>query len=97
MPWLGDRLQQRAGTLSGGEQQLVAVCRALMSRPVVLLLDSPTSGLGPKFRNQVASLIRQFTTLAGGAVLVADDNEEFLGEIADRHAYMQGGRISAQT
>jgi branched-chain amino acid transport system ATP-binding protein len=93
VPWLRDRIHQRAGTLSGGEQQLVAVCRALMSEPVLLLLDAPTSGLAPAFRIQVSDLVRQF--IAGGerVVLLADDNEEFVVSIASDRAVLSGGRI----
>jgi branched-chain amino acid transport system ATP-binding protein len=93
VPWLRDRLRQRAGTLSGGEQQLVAVCRALMSDPILLLLDSPTSGLGPAFRSQVAELIQQFIAQGERAVLVADDDNEFLGRIASLRAVVSGGRL----
>jgi branched-chain amino acid transport system ATP-binding protein len=93
VPWLRDRLRQRAGTLSGGEQQLVAVCRALMSDPVLLLLDAPNSGLATAFRIQVSNLVRQF--IAGGerAVLLADDDEEFVGSIASARAALSAGRV----
>jgi branched-chain amino acid transport system ATP-binding protein len=93
VPWLRDRIRQRAGTLSGGEQQLVAVCRAVMSEPVLLLLDAPTSGLAPAFRTQVRDLVRQF--IAGGerVVLLADDDDEFVGSIASDRAVLSGGRI----
>lgn len=93
VPWLRDRLRQRAGTLSGGEQQLVAVCRALMSEPVVLLLDAPTSGLAPAFRIQVSELVGQFIANGERAVLVADDDTEFVGSIASARAVMSGGRV----
>ncbi len=95
VPWLRDRLRQRAGTLSGGEQQLVAVCRALMSDPVLLLLDAPTSGLAPAFRLQVSELVRQFIASGERAVLVADDDSEFVGRIAFTRAVLSGGRIAA--
>lgn len=93
VPWLRDRIRQRAGTLSGGEQQLVAVCRAVMSEPVLLLLDAPTSGLAPAFRIQISDLVRQF--IAGGerAVLLADDDEEFVASIASDRAVLSGGRV----
>jgi branched-chain amino acid transport system ATP-binding protein len=93
VPWLRDRLRQRAGTLSGGEQQLVAVCRAMMSDPILLLLDAPTSGLGPAFRSQVSDLVQQFIAQGERAVLVADDDIEFLGRIASVSAVVSGGRF----
>ena len=94
VPWLGDRMGQRAGTLSGGEQQLVATCRALVAGPKLLLLDSPTSGLGPRFRDQVAALVRHFVSGGARAVIVADDNDEFLAEISTRQTTMSGGRFT---
>jgi branched-chain amino acid transport system ATP-binding protein len=93
VPWLRNRLRQRAGTLSGGEQQLVAVCRALMSDPVLLLLDSPTSGLAPAFRIQVRELVQQFIANPQRAVLLADDDDEFVGSIASARAELIGGRV----
>lgn len=93
VPWLRDRLRQRAGTLSGGEQQLVAVCRAMMSDPVLLLLDAPTSGLAPAFRIQVSELVRHFVASGERAVLIADDDDEFVKHIASACAVLSGGHM----
>ena len=86
-------MHQHAGTLSGGEQQLVAVCRALTSDPVVLLLDSPTSGLGPAFRAQVADLVVGFVAHRNRSVLLADDDREFVTRVATARATLSGGQL----
>ena len=94
VPWLRDRLRQRAATLSGGEQQLVAVCRALVSRPSVLLLDAPTSGLAPAFKSQVADLLHQFLAVGDRAIILADDDADFVGRLASVRAVFSGGRLT---
>jgi branched-chain amino acid transport system ATP-binding protein len=90
-PLLAERRAQAAGTLSGGEQQLVALCRALMSEPCVLLLDEPTAGLAPAMRQQIAALIQGFVHDRRGGVVLVDDNLEFALSLADRVIALSGG------
>ncbi|MCB8877997.1 ABC transporter ATP-binding protein [Acidisoma silvae] len=94
-PRLSQRLRQRAGVLSGGEQQMVAMGRALMSRPKLICMDEPTMGLSPLFVDQVLSLI-QTINAEGVAVLMVEQNASLALRIA-HHAYvLQSGRIVLQ-
>lgn len=85
-PILGDRSQQLAGTLSGGEQQQLAIARALMSRPRMLLLDEPSLGLAPIFVDRIFELILELRA-EGVTVLLVEQNVHRALEIAD-HAYV---------
>jgi branched-chain amino acid transport system ATP-binding protein len=89
---LEKRESQKAGSMSGGEQQLLAVCRALMSGPRVLLLDEPTAGLAPRWRGDIAGLIRSLVEPRDAAVILVDDNLEFALDLADRIVGLSGGR-----
>jgi branched-chain amino acid transport system ATP-binding protein len=91
-PLLEKRQDQKAGSLSGGEQQLLAVCRALMSGPRVLLLDEPTSGLAPRWREDIADLVRSLLEPGDAAVILVDDNLEFALGLADQIVGLSGGR-----
>ena len=91
-PVLKDRLGQRAGTLSGGEQQMVAVGRALMARPRVLLMDEPSMGLAPVLVAQNFDIIRQINE-AGTTVFVVEQNANMALSIADYGYVLQTGRI----
>ncbi|MDN6797710.1 MAG: ABC transporter ATP-binding protein [Propionibacterium sp.] len=91
-PVLADRLKQQAGTLSGGEQQMLAMGRALMSRPKMLLLDEPSMGLAPLFVQEIFDIIKAINE-AGTTVLLVEQNANMARQIAD-HAYvMETGRI----
>jgi branched-chain amino acid transport system ATP-binding protein len=90
---LGDRSTQRAGTLSGGQQQIVALARALMSRPRLLLLDEPTAGLAPEAREQVGEIVREFARLDGHSVIIAEENLDFACSIGSRLAAFLGGQL----
>lgn len=91
-PVLADRLKQQAGTLSGGEQQMLAMGRALMSRPKMLLLDEPSMGLAPMFVQEIFDIIKAINE-AGTTVLLVEQNANMALQIAD-HAYvMETGRI----
>jgi branched-chain amino acid transport system ATP-binding protein len=90
---LRERPKQRAGTLSGGQQQLVALARSLMSNPSLLLLDEPTAGLAPEAREHVADVVRDFARGEGRSVLIAEENLDFACSIGTRVAALLGGRL----
>jgi branched-chain amino acid transport system ATP-binding protein len=91
-PRVKERLNQRAGTLSGGEQQMVAVGRALMARPRVLLMDEPSMGLAPVLVNQNFEIIKQIND-QGTTVFVVEQNANMALSIADRGYVLQTGQI----
>ena len=91
-PKLAERLNQRAGTLSGGEQQMVAMARALMGRPKLICMDEPTMGLSPLWVDRVLELIAAINK-DGTTVFMVEQNASLALEIA-HHAYvLQTGRI----
>jgi len=91
-PRVKERLTQKAGTLSGGEQQMVAVGRALMAKPKVLLMDEPSMGLAPVLVQQNFDIIEQIND-AGVTVFVVEQNANMALSIADRGYVLQTGRI----
>lgn len=91
-PRVKERLNQKAGTLSGGEQQMVAVGRALMARPKVLLMDEPSMGLAPVLVAQSFEIIQQINA-AGTTVFVVEQNANMALSIADRGYVLQTGQI----
>jgi branched-chain amino acid transport system ATP-binding protein len=91
-PRVKERLNQRAGTLSGGEQQMVAVGRALMAEPKVLLMDEPSMGLAPVLVSQNFDIIRQINE-QGTTVFVVEQNANMALSIADRGYVLQTGEI----
>ncbi len=91
-PRVKERLKQRAGTLSGGEQQMVAVGRALMSQPKVLLMDEPSMGLAPILVEQSFEIIQQINE-QGTTVFVVEQNANMALSIADRGYVLQIGQI----
>ncbi|MGH2722994.1 MAG: ABC transporter ATP-binding protein [Acidimicrobiia bacterium] len=91
-PRVKERLHQRAGTLSGGEQQMVAVGRALMARPKVLLMDEPSMGLAPVLVTQNFEIIEQINQ-EGTTVFVVEQNANMALSIADYGYVLQTGRI----
>jgi branched-chain amino acid transport system ATP-binding protein len=94
-PVLKEREEQRAGTLSGGEQQMVAIGRTLMSRPKLLLLDEPSMGLAPKV---VGDIFRAIRTLPerGTTILLVEQNAKAALRIAERGYVMETGRITLE-
>jgi len=92
-PVLGQRQRQQAGTLSGGEQQMLAVARALMSRPRLLLLDEPSLGLAPLVTREIFRIVRAINKDEGVSVLLVEQNAAMALELAD-HAYLlETGRV----
>jgi len=94
-PRLRERAQQHAGTLSGGEQQMLAVARALMSRPRLLLMDEPSLGLAPLVVRDIFRIIADLKA-EGTTVFLVEQNARAALEVADRFYLMEQGRVSFQ-
>jgi branched-chain amino acid transport system ATP-binding protein len=93
-PILQQRRAQRGGTLSGGEQQMLAIARALMSRPRLLLLDEPSLGLAPLIVRQILNVIRDINEQQNMTVLLVEQNAHHALRLAHRGYVMQTGRIT---
>jgi branched-chain amino acid transport system ATP-binding protein len=94
-PRVQERLRQHAGSLSGGEQQMVAIGRGIMAKPHLLMLDEPSMGLAPKLVSQLADIIKAVRRL-GISVLLVEQNSRLALDIADRVYVLQMGAIVAQ-
>jgi branched-chain amino acid transport system ATP-binding protein len=92
-PRLGDRRHQLAGTLSGGEQQMLAIARALMSRPRLLLLDEPSLGLAPLVVRAIFEIVRDLHA-SGVTVLLVEQNAALALQTADRGYVLEAGRVT---
>jgi branched-chain amino acid transport system ATP-binding protein len=92
-PRLADRAVQYARTLSGGEQQMLAIGRALMINPRFMILDEATEGLAPVIRNEIWHVLEHNLKDAGQAILVIDKHPKAMAKVADRHLVMEKGRI----
>jgi branched-chain amino acid transport system ATP-binding protein len=92
-PILKERSGQMAGTLSGGEQQMLAIGRGLMARPKLLMLDEPSLGLSPKLVQQVFNLALQINKELGVTVLLVEQNVRHSCEISDRAFVLENGRV----
>ncbi|MGC2200577.1 MAG: ABC transporter ATP-binding protein [Stellaceae bacterium] len=93
-PILQQRQGQRGGTLSGGEQQMLAIARALMSRPRLLLLDEPSLGLAPLVVRQILDVIREINERQGITIFLVEQNAHHALRLAHRGYVMQTGRIA---
>ena len=92
-PRLSERREQLAGTLSGGEQQMLAIARALMSRPKLLLLDEPSLGLAPQIVREIFSIIRKLNK-SGVTILLVEQNANLALETANRGYVLAAGRLT---
>jgi branched-chain amino acid transport system ATP-binding protein len=92
-PRLFERRTQIAGTLSGGEQQMLAIGRALMSRPTLLALDEPSMGLAPMAARRILEVIRDINHRAGVTVLLVEQNAQGALALANRAYVMESGQI----
>ncbi|MDB5219155.1 MAG: Branched-chain amino acid transport ATP-binding protein LivF, partial [Myxococcaceae bacterium] len=92
-PRLGERMTQEGGTLSGGEQQMLAIGRALMARPQLLLLDEPSLGIAPKLVQQIFAAIREIAA-AGVTILVVEQNTRIALKTARRAYVLRTGEIA---
>lgn len=92
---LGERRNQAAGSMSGGEQQMLAIARAFMSRPRLLLLDEPSLGLAPLVTGEVFDRLRDITAQTGTAVLLVEQNANLALEFAARAYVLEAGTIVA--
>ena len=95
-PRLEERRSQRAGSLSGGEQQMLAIARAMMSRPRLLLCDEPSLGLAPLITQELFGVLEQASRGDGLALLIVEQNANLALAIADRAYVLETGRIVAQ-
>jgi branched-chain amino acid transport system ATP-binding protein len=93
---LGERRDQTAGSMSGGEQQMLAIARALMSRPRLLLLDEPSLGLAPLVTGEVFDRLRSITAETGTAVLLVEQNANLALDFAARAYVLEAGTIVAR-
>lgn len=91
-PALAERRTNMGNQLSGGEQQMLAIARALMTNPRLLILDEATEGLAPLIRAEIWGVL-QYLKSAGQAILIIDKNVEVLTRIADRHYVIEKGQI----
>ena len=95
-PILAERRNQPGGTLSGGEQQMLAISRALMARPRLLLLDEPSLGLGPIFVKLIFDIIRKINTESRTTIFLVEQNAHMALKVAHRGYVMENGRISLE-
>ena len=93
-PWLEERGHQQAGTLSGGEQQMLALARAFLTRPRLLMLDEPSLGLAPLVTREVFRVVGELNTNEGVAVLVVEQNAATALAAAERAYVLETGRIA---
>jgi branched-chain amino acid transport system ATP-binding protein len=95
-PILAERTKQQGGTLSGGEQQMLAIARALMSRPKVLLMDEPSLGLAPIFVQKIFDIISEINKKEGVTILLVEQNANLALQAAERGYVLETGQITLE-
>jgi branched-chain amino acid transport system ATP-binding protein len=95
-PWMLNRRTQQAGTLSGGEQQMLALARALVSRPKLLMLDEPSLGLAPLVTQELFHVVRELNESEGLTVLVVEQNANIALDVSQRAYVLEVGRVAVE-
>jgi branched-chain amino acid transport system ATP-binding protein len=95
-PWIDERRTQQAGTLSGGEQQMLALARAFLARPRLLMLDEPSLGLAPLVTREVFRVVTELNQKEGTAVLVVEQNAAIALRAAQRAYVLETGRVAVE-
>jgi branched-chain amino acid transport system ATP-binding protein len=93
-PTIASRRRQRAGSLSGGQQQMLAVSMALMTRPKVVLLDEPTAGLAPNLAEEVLAGLADINRRTGTGIIIVEQNVNAALRMVERAIIMRGGRVA---
>jgi branched-chain amino acid transport system ATP-binding protein len=93
-PWLESRKHQQAGTLSGGEQQMLSLARALIARPRLLMLDEPSLGLAPTIVQELFEIVRKLNDEEGVSVLVVEQNANIALDVSSRAYVLETGRVA---
>ncbi|HEY8705866.1 MAG TPA: ABC transporter ATP-binding protein [Gaiellaceae bacterium] len=93
-PWIDERRNQQAGTLSGGEQQMLALARAFMQRPRLLLLDEPSLGLAPRLVTEIFRIVKSLNDAEGLTVLVVEQNARIALQLAQTAYVLEVGRVA---
>ena len=92
-PILYDRRNQRAGSFSGGEQQMLAIARALVSQPQLLLLDEPSEGIQPSIVDQISDILKKINADTGLTILIVEQNVDMIQDVAADCVFIERGRI----
>jgi branched-chain amino acid transport system ATP-binding protein len=95
-PWIADRRGQQAGTLSGGEQQMLALARALVARPTLLMLDEPSLGLAPMVVQELFRVVRLLNEEEGLTVLVVEQNANIALDVSSRAYVLEVGKVAVE-
>ncbi len=95
-PRLGERMAQRAGTLSGGEQQMLAIARGLMSRPTLLMLDEPSMGVAPVIKEQIFDQLGEISRKERTAILLVEQDADYALGVSTRGYVLETGRVVMQ-
>ena len=93
-PRLGERMKQRAGTLSGGEQQMLAIARGLMARPRLLMLDEPSMGVAPVIKDFIFDKLSEIRRLESTAMLLVEQDADYALSVADRGYVLETGTLA---